>query len=89
MAKNYDFQKDLGAKHAVKQCWHLSKQDYKYYIIGVGFTILGASLLWLSAPLRLGSLVMPYYSVQFSMTVNIFNSPPAVLDPLSRNWPPA
>ena len=42
MAKNYDFQKDMGARYAVKQCWQLSKQDYKYYILGVGFTILGA-----------------------------------------------
>ena len=29
---------------------------------------------------------MPYYSVQFSMTVNIFNAPPAVLEPVSRHW---
>lgn len=29
---------------------------------------------------------MPYFSVQFSLTVNIFNQPPAVLDPKSKNW---
>ena len=40
-AKRYDFGKDLGAKHAVAQVWKLTKQDYKYYIIGVGFTMLG------------------------------------------------
>jgi hypothetical protein len=32
----------LGAKYAVSQVWKLTKQDYKYYIIGVGFTMLGA-----------------------------------------------
>jgi len=73
MAKKYDFGKDLGAKYAVSQVWKLTKQDYKYYIIGVGFTMLGA-------------FVMPYFSVQFSLTVNIFNQPPAVLDPKSKNW---
>eukprot|EP00913_Durusdinium_trenchii_P006956 g6542.t1 len=72
-AKTYDFQKDLGARYAVTQCWKLSRQDYKYYVMGVGFTILG-------------SLVMPYYSVQFSYVVNIFNQPPAVLDPQTNNW---
>lgn len=72
-AKQYDFGKDLGAKYAVSQVWKLTKQDYKYYIIGVGFTMLGA-------------FVMPYFSVQFSLTVNIFNQPPAVLDPKSKNW---
>eukprot|EP00435_Cladocopium_sp_Y103_P027614 s1905_g6.t2 len=72
-AKKYDFGKDLGAKYAVSQVWKLTKQDYKYYIIGVGFTMLGA-------------FVMPYFSVQFSLTVNIFNQPPAVLDPKSKNW---
>ena len=41
-AKKYDFGKDLGAKYAVSQVWKLTKQDYKYYIIGVGFTMLGA-----------------------------------------------
>ena len=41
-AKQYDFGKDLGAKYAVSQVWKLTKQDYKYYIIGVGFTMLGA-----------------------------------------------
>ena len=40
-AKTYDFQKDLGARYAVTQCWKLSRQDYKYYVMGVGFTILG------------------------------------------------
>ena len=34
----------------------------------------------------LGAFVMPYFSVQFSLTVNIFNQPPAVLDPKSKNW---
>lgn len=43
MAKKYDFGKDLGAKYAVSQVWKLTKQDYKYYIIGVGFTMLGVS----------------------------------------------
>ena len=43
MAKKYDFGKDLGAKYAVSQVWKLTKQDYKYYIIGVAFTMLGVS----------------------------------------------
>ena len=35
---------------------------------------------------RRGSMVMPYFSVQFARTINIFNQPPAVLDPVSHNW---
>lgn len=41
-AKKYDFGKDLGAKYAVGQVWKLTRQDFKYYVIGVGFTMLGA-----------------------------------------------
>jgi len=73
LAKSYDFEKDLGTAFAVKEVWKMSKQDYKYYMIGVGFTLLG-------------SMVMPYFSVQFARTINIFNQPPAVLDPVSHNW---
>ena len=36
--------------------------------------------------IRRGSMVMPYFSVQFARTINIFNQPPAVLDPVSHNW---
>ncbi|CAJ1377525.1 unnamed protein product [Effrenium voratum] len=73
LAAAYDFEKDLGKAYAVRQVWNLTKQDYKYYIIGVGFTVLG-------------SMVMPYFSVQFARTVNIFNQPPAVLDKSTHHW---
>ena len=48
LAKSYDFEKDLGTAYAVKEVWRMSRQDYKYYMIGVGFTFLGS---WLAAPL--------------------------------------
>ena len=73
LAESYEFEKDLGTAYAVKEVWRMSKQDYKLYMIGIGFTFLG-------------SMVMPYFSVQFAKTINIFNQPPAVLDPLTHNW---
>ena len=44
LAKSYDFEKDLGTAFAVKEVWRMSRQDYKYYMIGVGFTLLGSRL---------------------------------------------
>eukprot|EP00438_Fugacium_kawagutii_P020651 Skav217351 [mRNA] locus=scaffold4442:13637:17938:+ [translate_table: standard] len=88
-AKKYDFGKDLGAKYAVGQVWKLTKQDFKYYVIGVGFTMLGAGPEISIGGHQWGhgsAFVMPYFSVQFSLTVNIFNQPPAVLDPKTKNW---
>eukprot|EP00930_Biecheleria_cincta_P034133 TRINITY_DN23609_c0_g1_i1.p1 TRINITY_DN23609_c0_g1~~TRINITY_DN23609_c0_g1_i1.p1 ORF type:complete len:1552 (-),score=307.23 TRINITY_DN23609_c0_g1_i1:357-5012(-) len=68
-----DFQMDWGVHYAVKRVWAMSRQDYKYYIYGVIFTFVGA-------------LVMPYYSIQFAHTINIFNRPPSVQDPGTGRW---
>jgi len=68
-----DYQMDWGVHYAVKRTWAMSRQDYKYYIYGVMFTLAGA-------------LVMPYYSIQFAQTINIFNRPPSVQDPVTGRW---
>ena len=44
LAHSYEFDKDLGTAYAVKEVWRMSKQDYKLYMIGVGFTFLGSRL---------------------------------------------
>lgn len=68
-----DFQLDWGVHYAVKRVWSMSKQDYKYYIYGIVFSLVGA-------------MIMPFYSIKFAQTINIFNRPPAVQDPGTGHW---
>eukprot|EP00931_Biecheleriopsis_adriatica_P051327 TRINITY_DN29758_c0_g1_i2.p1 TRINITY_DN29758_c0_g1~~TRINITY_DN29758_c0_g1_i2.p1 ORF type:complete len:1525 (+),score=304.23 TRINITY_DN29758_c0_g1_i2:99-4673(+) len=71
--KAYKFEEDFGTRYAVAQVWKLTREDYKYYIIGMAFSIVGAA-------------IMPYFSLQFAHTINIFNQPPAVKDPETGKW---
>eukprot|EP00931_Biecheleriopsis_adriatica_P051329 TRINITY_DN29758_c0_g3_i1.p1 TRINITY_DN29758_c0_g3~~TRINITY_DN29758_c0_g3_i1.p1 ORF type:complete len:1525 (+),score=352.14 TRINITY_DN29758_c0_g3_i1:117-4691(+) len=71
--KAYKFEEDFGVKFAVAQTWKLSREDYKYYVIGMAFAVTG-------------SFIMPYFSLQFARTINVFNQPPSVQDPDSGKW---
>lgn len=55
--------------------WRLSRPDWHLYVAGVSLTLVSAS-------------ITPMYCIRFAQSINMFNLPPVVWDPVTSSWIP-